>query len=152
MGFSFCFDVDGMPPRKDGGHSMWNKDKEVNKLIELRRNLYSAFKKHNIIMPLTDYIKLKVEIYLPEKHLEKSDIDNLVGGICDGLQNANYKAKLNDKYRQYEFTPIHPSCSFIIDDSKILEINVRKIIHDKKYFYRVLIETINKDDIRTKEL
>ncbi|MBS4223836.1 RusA family crossover junction endodeoxyribonuclease [Lederbergia citrea] len=81
--FSIMFDVDGMPPRKDGGHSMWNKDKEVNKLIELRKQLDAALQKHQIPTPITDYLKLKVEIYLPKKHLEKSDIDNLVGGICD---------------------------------------------------------------------
>lgn len=152
MVFSIVFDVDGMPPRKDGGHSMWNKDKEVNKLIDLRKQLDATLQKHQIPTPITDYIKLKVEIYLPEKYLEKSDIDNLVGGICDGIQKANYKSKLNGKYIQFEGTSVHPFNSFLCDDSRVLELDVKKIINEKKTFYRVLIESIDLNEIRAEKL
>lgn len=152
MAFSIVFDVEGMPPRKDGGQSMWNKDKEVNKLIELRKQLDATLQKQQIPTPITDYLKLKVEIYLPEKHLEKSDIDNLVGGICDGLQKANYKSKINEKYIQLEGTSVHPFNSFLCDDSRILELDVKKIINEKKNFYRVQIGSIDLNEIRAEKL
>lgn len=95
------FGFSRVPPRKDGGNSMWNKDKEVNKLIELRKKLDITLQQHQIPTPVTDYLKLKVEIYLPKKYLEMSDIYNLVGGICDGLQKASYKTNLSEKYKQY---------------------------------------------------
>ncbi|MEH7076973.1 hypothetical protein [Neobacillus drentensis] len=147
MSINITFDVDGMPPRKDGGTSMWSKEKEVNKLISLRTQFYKVLQQHKIATPINDYLKLKVHIHIPEKHLEKSDIDNLIGGICDGLQSADYSAKLRDEYLEYKGNPIHPLNSFIVNDSKVLEINAKKVIDKKRTFYRVNIESINKNEI-----
>lgn len=55
------------------------------------------------------------------------------------MMNLNYKANLNDKYKQFEGTPVHPFHSFIIEDSKILEIDFRKIINKQSNFYRVIV-------------
>jgi hypothetical protein len=97
---------------------MWNKDKEVKKLLSLRTQFHNVLLEHKPLTPISDYLRLKVDIYLSQKDLERSDIDNLVGGIFDGLQRASAATKLNDIHKQYEGTPIHPSNSFLIDDFK----------------------------------
>lgn len=145
MPFSIMFEVEGMPPRKGGGTSMWSKDKEINKLLALRTQIHNALQEHKITTPISDYLRLVIEIYLPEKGLERSDLDNLVGGIFDGLQSADNRAKLNG-YKQYEGTPIYPFNSFIINDSRILELDVKKIINEKRNFYRVSMESLNISD------
>jgi Holliday junction resolvase RusA-like endonuclease len=148
MAINVTFEVDGLPPRKDGGHSMWNKDNEVKKLLELRSQFHNTILKQQISTPITNYLRLNIEIYLSEKDLVRSDIDNLVGGVFDGLQSASNATKLNNVYNQYKGTPIHPSNSFILDDSRILELNVKKIISERRTFYRVSTESINLNDIK----
>lgn len=142
------FEVDGLPPRKDGGRTMWSKDKEVEKLLNLRKQFYETLQKNNVDFPISEFLKVKIEIYLLEKDLRRSDIDNLVGGVFDGFQSADAKAKLNDGYKEYEDTPIHPLNSFLDDDSRILELNVKKIVSENRTFYRVSMESLKLDEIR----
>lgn len=148
MSILISFTNKGMPPRKDGGTSMWSKNKEVNKLLELRANINAALQKLNINTPISDYMKLKVEINLPEKWLKKSDIDNLIGGICDGLQRTSYSAKINKAYEDYIGTPLHPTFAFIENDSLITEVFAKKIVNEESTFYTVNIELISIEDLR----
>lgn len=144
---NISFRVDGMPPRKDGGTSMWKKEKEVNKIVSLRRSLNEVLQFNKIATPINLYLKLNVEIHLPKKHLQKSDIDNLVGGIFDGIQKADNRSNLHNGYEQYLGTPIHPAHSFISNDSIIIEVNAKKFINEQQTYYTVSIESVNTDEI-----
>jgi hypothetical protein len=152
MNFNISFEIDGMPPRKDGGHSMWNMDKEVKKLLALRTKTQVALQGLKKPLPIMDYLRLTIDIHLSEKELERSDIDNLVGGVFDGLQNASKNTILNEEYKQYEGTPIHPSNAILFNDSRVLEMNVKKTINEQRNYYQISIESINLNEIRLKNL
>jgi len=79
------FAVAGLPPRKDGSKSMWDKPSEFEKLRALRR----AARRRLAGGPLLRSIGLEVELFHPEPESPQTgDLDSYVAGICDGLMQA----------------------------------------------------------------
>ena len=74
------FFVEGSPPKKDGASSMWNKDSELPKLKALRIAAHHAMAGRP---PFTQSVGLTITIY---GNPTGADLDNLIGGVCDGLQ------------------------------------------------------------------
>ncbi len=125
----YILEIDGLPPKKDGANSMWNKDKgeinEVNKLIKLRNEALSKLKGKVI----ESNLKLTLKVYLKKNNKTKGDLDNFLTGICDGLMVAHKGAKISPKFKGLD--KINPEeVRFIVDDFKIIEIIAKKIVKE----------------------
>jgi hypothetical protein len=134
------FTVQGhLPPKKDGANSMWNKPSERARLIELRKAAYSQCGSDT---PLSENIRLKVEIYCPLHELPQvGDFDNFITGVCDGLMAAAERTPV-ESWDSPELKPIHPSKPLAIrDDRNVVEIIARKLpSEDGNRWYRVVLE------------
>jgi len=133
------FRVGGLPPKKDGAISMWNKKAEVPRLIELRREALRSMKGK---LRLRRNIRLHLKIHVGRA--EKSpvgDLDNYVTGVCDGLMKADVSARLDQEWAATE-QGIHPSKPIaIVDDSAIDFIQAEKTVGDtEESWYRVSLE------------
>ncbi|MDP2924784.1 MAG: hypothetical protein Q8N99_00265 [Nanoarchaeota archaeon] len=130
--------VNGLPPKKDGANSMWNKDLEADRLISLRNEALNKI----INKPLKKNLQLNLKIYLKINNKSQGDLDNFITGICDGLMRAHDRAEISPKFNG--FPKINPqSVNFIEDDYKILNINAKKIINrnlEKEYYELEIIE------------
>ena len=119
------FRVEGaLPPKKDGANSMWNKKAEAPRLVALRLQALEALGNKP---PFSQQIRLKASIHLGTG--ATGDLDNFVSGICDGLMQADPRAKLHQHFCKPENTSIHPRKIIAIhDDSQITEIHANKLV------------------------
>ncbi len=78
------FEVEGLPPKKDGANSMWRKGAQQNRLKALR---VEAANRMAASPPTTSAIKMTLCVYA---HPGKGDLDNFITGICDGLMAAHH--------------------------------------------------------------
>jgi hypothetical protein len=117
--------IDGLPPKKDGANSMWNKDVETTRLIKLRE---SVKKQMNGDEPLSANIRISLQLHASSAALTTiGDLDNFITGICDGLMAAHCRAQLHDRWNNTlsAITPSKPIA--ITDDSKVVEICATKV-------------------------
>jgi hypothetical protein len=77
------FSVRGLPPKKDGANSMWNKRTEVARIRNLR---IAAVQAMNGQPPRTGPLCLRLRVYAQPS---AGDLDNFITGICDGLMPAH---------------------------------------------------------------
>jgi hypothetical protein len=78
--------IEGLPPKKDGANSMWNKPSEFERLITLRRAVCDAF---NGDKPLHKDIQLRIRVHVGNMDPgQVGDLDNFITGVCDGLMAA----------------------------------------------------------------
>ena len=77
------FDVEGVPPKKDGASSMWSKRSELQRLRNLRRAAGTAMSRP---IPITARATLRLKIYAA---IRAGDLDNFITGVCDGLMAAH---------------------------------------------------------------
>ena len=122
------FEVEGLPPRKDGGSPMW--EKQFNELSALRERAFEEMKK---LPPNTLFVKnicLVIEVFMDAKNIQtprSGDLDNFIGGICDGLMKAGRDARLHKDWYALSKEPIHPTHSIAIkDDAAVISINASK--------------------------
>lgn len=73
------FNVEGVPPKKDGANSMWRKPAEVPRLKAFRIAACAALDGRT---PPDGPVSLTVRIYAPPG---AGDLDNFATGICDAL-------------------------------------------------------------------
>ena len=124
------FVVKGRPPRKDGANSFWSTD-EANRIVELRKRAFQALFDAQINLPITSKVNLELVVYSPNITDRKNsrtyvgDMDTFIAGICDALQAADKKAKINPIFN--DIPEIDPSKSMIKDDSQIVSIMAKKI-------------------------
>lgn len=139
------FTVEGVPPKKHGAKSMWSNYIEVKRIILLRKEASKAMEKASINECFNSLIALELTIYVPEsKLLSVGDLDNFVTGICDGLQKADRRATLHQKFQDVD-PKIHPSSDLLIsDDANIVSITAKKLpLMDKKTgYYDVIIKEV----------
>jgi hypothetical protein len=131
------FDVDDLPPKKDGATSMWGKRSESDRLRALRRKAAFAFKGED---PLSSEIHLELSIWCPnDKLLRCGDLDNFITGVCDGLMACSRGTPVGEEWSNEE--AIHPRRAIgMVDDSAVLEINARKHVSaDGRIGYRVVL-------------
>jgi len=76
------FEVEGLPPKKDGANSMWHKPTEQTRLLALRIAAKHAMGGQ---APFRSPVALTIRLHaLPSD----GDLDNFITGICDGLMAA----------------------------------------------------------------
>lgn len=130
------FDVEGLPPKKDGSSSMWGKPTELPRLVRLRQAACVAFAGRD---PLADEIHLSVEVFLAGANArEVGDLDNFITGICDGLMAAGGTFRAGPEWGAPGLEGVHPNrCVAIVDDAAVVEIAARKIPESGRDHYRV---------------
>jgi len=90
MATKISFQVQDIPPKKDGANSMWGKQTEIPRLISLRSSALKAMDGRN---PFNHNITLKLKFHCPiNKIFRVGDLDNFITGVCDGLQAADPRA------------------------------------------------------------
>lgn len=135
----FAHRIDGLPPKKDGANSMWNKPLEVKRLIALRTTMRGVFAGNS---PLVQEIKLTVRIHVNPIVAEScGDLDNFVTGICDGMMAAHPRATLSSLWQEAEYSDIHPTRVIgILSDSAICSIAASKICDIEGPWYELELE------------
>ena len=153
-----CFQVDGLPPNKAGGsgNSMWRDDEQARRLIALRRKALGA-----LGAPFSGDVRLtlKVHVRIPDwgthetaKRYEAlksiGDLDNLIGGVCDGLmglgKHPNTEQKLASAFCDAENEAVHPRKKIgYEDDSQISEIRATRVDHAADSWYQVELEEVD---------
>jgi DNA-directed RNA polymerase subunit RPC12/RpoP len=134
----FSFEVDGLPPMKDGAKSMWDKPHMAERLKKLRYAAKEALKGYF----LTHDITLIVDINCSQQEKSIGDLDNFITGICDGLQIANTTPQYIHSILK-DNPDIDPlKVRFIENDSKIVKINatINKNAEKTKYFIELYDE------------
>jgi len=124
------------PPKKDGANSMWAKRTEIPRLIALRQAASDAMRGTS---PLRSRIHIELEVHCP---VEAGDLDNLVTGVCDGLQAADPGAKLDPHWALPDLAAVRPDVSIAIaDDAQVVAIGAARAVgHDGPVWYRVALE------------
>lgn len=85
------FSVEGLPPKKDGAQSMWDKPLEVQRLKALRVAALREMRD-----PSQFPLDVPVELHLTVRaHPRDGDLDNFVTGVCDGLMAKHPRASWN---------------------------------------------------------
>ena len=132
------FTVEGLPPKKDGSSSMWNKAQERTRLIALR---FAAMAAHGAQAPLTSSFALTLEVHVgPHNSRAVGDLDNFITGVCDGLQAAAGNS-IGVEWQAPDLALIHPSRAIgFVDDVNAVSIVARKVIADEAPWYRVTLE------------
>ncbi|MFQ6060385.1 MAG: hypothetical protein ACE5KV_03685 [Thermoplasmata archaeon] len=138
------FVVHGLvPPRNVGKQSMWNDDTEVPRVIELRKRALESIGDRQ---PLSEDIRLTIEIHIPKSHNEPGDLDNFIKGICDSLyvprkslDNPNFS--FHELFDLPENRNVHPERFAIIkDNGQIAEIHARLDTKESdNLYYRVTV-------------
>jgi hypothetical protein len=130
--------IEGLPPKKDGAKSMWNKNVELPRLIELRQAVLGAFKGDP---PLTKNISLTVRVHVgPVNSRAIGDLDNFITGICDGLQAAGTQTPISNRWCEPDCEPVHPRTAIgILDDAEIMNVDARKIVANESPWYSLEI-------------
>jgi hypothetical protein len=146
MGFRIEFRVDDIPPKKDGANSIWGKDTEAPRIISLRKKAFEGMKKQGLSC-ISSRVSLAISLHVPSYQLESiGDLDNFIGGVCDGLQKADARARIHEQFKAFAGQKIHPSYSLLENDSRIMSIIAQKAKLEPKEevrsYYTVVIEEI----------
>jgi len=122
------FKVSGKPPKKDSGKSMWSHC-EVKLLREID---WGARETAGLNETFKGKVTLIVSIYDYKNSTEsKADLDNLVGGICDGLQGSPDEYKKEDLF---EGKPI-----LFEDDCQVVRIIAERRETEEPTYYIVTV-------------
>jgi hypothetical protein len=137
--------VDDIPPKKDGANSMWGKDTEVERIISLRKKAFEAMQNQGLSC-IRSRVTLGLSLYVPSYQLEGiGDLDNFIGGVCDGLQKANARTGLHKRFHDLVQEKIHPGYSLLENDSRIMSIVAKKAelgTGIPSAYYTVIIEEV----------
>ncbi len=129
-----------LPPKKDGAQSMFGKPLEAKRLVKLRQAALEAFRGQP---PLRSNIKLSIKVYVGQvNNMSTGDLDNFVTGICDGLMQADMRAKMDSIWSKPGMEDIHPSKTIaIVDDSQVVHIEAIKVVGDShQQGYEIILE------------
>lgn len=132
------FEVDGLPPKKDGANSMWGKSHELPRIHALRLAAIRAIDRGR---PFRRNICLDLELHLPPTGLATSgDLDNFITGVCDGLQAAAGVKWRAHRWEGEEWEGVQPGDVVAIEnDSQVVSIAARKISDASDPWYKVVV-------------
>lgn len=137
------FRVEGKPPKKIRGKSLWTAESQVGLVRELRKEAFNA-RQSLAIEVLDGEVSLEVNIFVPESNndpkrpeLFVGDLDNLISGICESVQKP---------HPRYVYISEDSACGKSIlynDDSQVVSIHALKnvLTNLESAFYRVSIES-----------
>ncbi len=119
------FRVLGLPPRKDGASSMWASAEQARRLVDLRRAAREAMAG---APPLLRDVHLVLRVHAgPRDRAVVGDLDNLIGGVCDGLMAAPRRVRPHPYFADPACAEIAPCrCIAIVDDEAIVRIEAEK--------------------------
>ncbi len=130
------FDVQGLPPKKDGANSMWNNRAELPRLRELRATAASAMSGQ----PASNGpLCLRLRVYAYER---AGDLDNFITGICDGLMPAHANTPIAPSMWNElpEAAQPHKAIAFY-DDALVTRIEAERVKPDARgQHYQVELE------------
>jgi hypothetical protein len=128
-----------VPPRKNGGRSIWTTRSEVPRIIALREAALEAMRGRP---PLGGEISLMLQVHIPWRALYSADVCEVVHGVCVSLSRANSRSKLSPAWDTPELAPIHPSLSVaIVDSARVTFIYAQKVpYHRGESWYRVILD------------
>jgi Holliday junction resolvase RusA-like endonuclease len=137
------FSVKGIPPIKSSNQSIWSLDAQAERLLKLRFEALRERKRQQITQVFDTPLSLEFEIFAPLKDLNTiGDLDNMIGGICDGLQAKPNNPTLvpHDIFLKPEMQDISPEKPILYtDDSLIRKIFALKTEFEKEIYYTVTI-------------
>lgn len=109
--------IDGLPPKKDGANSMWNKPLEQSRIIALRRAVSDAMAASE---RATSAVALRL---LVRSEPRDGDLDNFLTGICDALMPASSAVRAHLRDMDWSETPDHlrPIRPVLFDDDAIVQ-------------------------------
>ncbi|MCD6598977.1 MAG: hypothetical protein J7L19_00160 [Dehalococcoidia bacterium] len=143
------FKVDGYPPKKDSGVSMWGTKKAAKRLVRLRRKALEIRPDGWLDTWAGAYLSVDITMYITQTELKASnegDIDNLIGGVLDGLQSARHsRTKIHEIFSKPENKDICPDNVILIhDDRTVLSVTGgRKLVeNDQQVYYEVVVKPI----------
>ena len=133
--------IEGLPPKKDGSKSFWHKwnqkeKVEIDRLITLRRTVYGRL---NGQKPLTKDIRLRVCVHTGRYGLEEAgDLDNSLGGICDGLTSHCCDTIHCNPWNDASYADIHPRKALAVaNDKAIVSIDAMSIASEGEPWYSI---------------
>jgi hypothetical protein len=133
----FQFQVEGLPPQKSEGRSVWGY---VSRMKALRISAFNA--SQGRLLP-EGAIRLAIRICAP---IDDADLDNLISGVCDGLMAARKGTRID--YDQWKDVPdgAQPHKSLIYkSDVWITRIEAERIVaKDRERYYEVEVEWLGK--------
>ncbi|WNF21329.1 hypothetical protein [Mesobacillus jeotgali] len=140
------FTVFDTPPKKSGANSMWNSKSERSRIISLRKKAYEASLEYGEIVK-KNYIGLEVILFIPNKKdiFRIGDLDNFIGGICDGLQAASYSALKYIDMKDKELQNVYPHLPiFIENDNRVVFIKATKNYSKiEQIHYRIILSFLS---------
>ena len=138
---SIAFRVDGLPPKKDSGDSIWGKNSnQTEPLITLKKKAREAMDGRS---PLDGNIRLTLRVHVGRGDDRTADLDNFVGGVCDGLGAApkNVWKYLHPSFLKEENLDADPRERIVIyDDSRAVKIYAEKIVESGESWYEIAAE------------
>ena len=135
----------GIPPIKSK-QSIWSQDTQAERLVKLRLEALKEKKKQKMIQVLKTPIGIEFNIFAPQVDLDAiGDLNNMVGGVCDGLQAKpnNPTLKPNEIFLKPEMQMISPEKPILYsNDSQIWMIFASKNKTETEIYYTVKINEI----------
>ena len=146
------FKVEGeLPPKKSGAKSMWGNRTDTERLIVLRRAALGAVAS----APFTGPVRLSLSIHVGDQasvvtNAGKNgfgDLDNFVGGVCDGLMAADPSAEPHELFDQPQNADVDPTKKIAFwDDQQVMEIHARtRIAPGNHCWYEVGLEPLTEE-------
>ena len=152
------FPMDGLPPNKGVKGSMWANEEQAHRLVALRK---AVKKRVPRVFAGPVRLTLKVHVGIPDwdtldtdarrKDLKEcGDLDNFVAGVCDGLMGLGKyphpSQELAPMFCEKENEAVHPLKPIAYeDDSQVMEISAKKVIHDGDDRYEVHVEELGRE-------
>jgi hypothetical protein len=130
-----------LPPRKGGGSSMWARQTESGRLIQLRQAARMAFGDQ---APLQGPVSLMLTIVLKVRpfRLRTGDLDAFVGGVFDGLKGATSTTRLAPLWADPTLLDDPRQPIAFVDDAQIVRLVAEKRAGGELGpWYEVIIES-----------
>ena len=140
------FTVEGhLPPKKHGkprgdeARSMWGKEREAKRLIELRQYALAALGSQE---RFRGDVRLTLRVHIgPDERIQGNggDLDNFIAGVCDGLMAAQQNPRFDPKlWSQHPEVCPNRHIAFE-DDSQVVQVDARKFINHRASRYKVVL-------------
>ena len=132
---SVRIEVEGLPPKKDGANSMWNKEVEIPRIKALRAAVAESLGEP---APPAASVRLAAVVFATR---EAGDLDNFATGICDALQPASRAAIRDERAWRDIGEHCHPSRPIAFGNDKMVDkIAIERVLQSGAPHYELTIE------------
>lgn len=134
---SFRFRVEGLPPQKSEGRSVWWY---TDRMKSLRTSAFEA--SQGALLP-EGAIHIAIKICAP---IDDGDLDNFISGVCDGLMAARRGTHIDlTKWRDVPEGALPHQSLIYRSDAWITRLEAERVIdQDNMRYYEVEIEWLGK--------